>query len=313
MNVSEEVDLYEPGYVQLHRTGELKRRGEKLWETMAACQLCPRECNVDRLGGQEGFCGASSELVISSYFPHYGEERPLVGSGGSGAIFFSNCPLRCVFCINWQVAHRGDGRTSNIDELAEMMLQLQELGCHNINLVTPTHYLPHILLALDKATEKGLRLPLVYNVSGWERIEILQLLDGVVDIYLPDFKFYDGDMAAKYLAGAYSYPEDTKKAFLEMHRQVGVAKVCSDGLVKRGLMIRHLVMPNDVSGSKQIIDWIADNLPADTYLNIMAQYRPMHRAMEYPSISRRITRGEYREVVEHAKARGLTNLDVQGY
>ncbi len=310
---SPEVTGSEPGYVQLHKSGELAERAEKMWEIMRSCNLCPRKCGVNRLEGEEGFCQADSDLVISSYFPHYGEEKPLTGTGGSGAIFFSNCALRCVFCINWQVSIGGKGDVHSIEDLADMMLQLQRLGTHNINVVTPSHYSAHILMALDKAAERGLNIPLVYNTCGWERLEILKLLDGVVDIYLPDMKYSEGEMAAKYSAGAKCYPETTKEAILEMHRQVGVAKPDEDGLVRRGLMVRHLVLPNDVSGSLEVIEWIAENLPKDTYLNIMSQYRPMHRAHEFPDISRRLTREEYREVVERAKELGLTNLDLQGY
>jgi putative pyruvate formate lyase activating enzyme len=194
-----------------------------------------------------------------------------------------------------------------------MMLDLQKRGCHNINVVTPTHYSAHILLALDVAARKGLRLPLVYNTCGWERIEILRRLDGIVDIYLPDIKYSDGKQAALYSSGAESYPQKTMDAILEMHRQVGVAKPASDGLMKRGLMIRHLVMPNDVSGTKQVISWIAENLPKDTYLNLMSQYRPMYKALEYKAISRRLKAAEYAGAVRHAEEAGLTNLDIQGY
>ncbi len=197
--------------------------------------------------------------------------------------------------------------------MAEMMLRLQKIGCHNINVVTPTHYSPHIVLAVDIAAGKGLRLPLVYNTCGWERLEILKKLDGIVDIYLPDFKYSDGKMAEKYSSAAETYPEITKAALLEMHRQVGVAKPAKDGLMYRGLMVRHLVMPNRVSGTKQVIDWIAQNLPKDTYLNIMSQYRPMYKAFEYPEISRRTTLKEYEEAVKWARKLGLTNLDIQSY
>jgi len=304
---------FEPAYVGLHRSGELKKRGKELWEIMENCRLCPRECGVNRIKGEEGFCRASSQLEVSSYNPHFGEEAPLVGKGGSGTIFMTNCGLRCVFCINWEISHEGRGHPRSILDLAVMMLSLQKIGCHNINIVTPTHYSPHVVLALDMAAENGLRLPLVYNTCGWERVEILRLLDGIVDIYLPDFKYYDGGMAAKYSANASSYPDVTKAALLEMHRQVGVAKPARDGVIYRGLMIRHLVMPNNVGGSKDVMKWIAENLPKDTYVNIMSQYRPMYRASEYEDINRRITRREYREVVECAREAGLTNLDIQGY
>jgi putative pyruvate formate lyase activating enzyme len=304
---------FEPPYVRLHKSGELKKRGLELWSALESCELCPRECGVNRLEGEEGFCGASSQLEISSYHPHFGEERPLVGQGGSGCVFFTNCGLRCVFCINWQISHGGDGAPKTLEDLASMMLKLQERGCHNINIVTPTHYSPHMVLALDLAAGRGLRLPLVYNTCGWERLDILKQLDGIVDIYLPDFKYGDGAMADTYSSDAESYPEMTQAALLEMHRQVGVAKPGPDGLMYRGLMIRHLVMPNNVSGTKRVISWIAENLPKDTYLNIMSQYRPMYKASEYPEISRPITREEYEEAVDWARGLGLTNLDIQGF
>jgi putative pyruvate formate lyase activating enzyme len=261
-----------------------------------------------------GFCGApGATLVVSAAHPHFGEERPLVGNGGSGTIFLTHCNLRCVFCQNWEISQLGRGVESDADALAGMMLELQRIGCHNINLVTPTHYSALILKGLIIAAEKGLWLPIVYNTSGWERIEILELLDGIVDIYLPDFKYWDSTMSAKYSSGAESYPEITKEAILEMHRQVGVAKSPSDGIMQRGLMIRHLVMPNNTSGSEEIMEWIAGNLPKETYVNIMAQYNPLYKAFDYPEISRRITSEEYLTVVERAKELGLTNLDIQGY
>jgi putative pyruvate formate lyase activating enzyme len=304
---------FEPPYRRLHKTGELKKRGEELWDIMESCELCPRQCGVDRLDGDEGFCEASSQLEITSYHPHFGEETPLVGNGGSGTIFMTNCGLRCVFCINWPISQGGEGSPRTIEDMANMMLVLQEQGCPNINVVTPTHYSPHIVLALDLAAANGLRVPLVYNTCGWERLEILKKLDGIVDIYLPDFKYAEGNMAAKYSSDADTYPEMTKAALLEMNRQVGVAKPAPDGLTYRGLMIRHLVMPNNVGGTKQVIQWIAENLPKDTYFNIMSQYRPMYKASEYPEISRPINRKEYASAVQYAKGVGLTNLDVQGY
>ena len=205
------------------------------------------------------------------------------------------------------------GAETAIDQLAMMMLRLQEIGCHNINFVTPTHYSALILKALVIAAERGLRLPIVYNTSGWERIEILEVLDGIVDIYLPDFKYWDSDMSAKYSSGAESYPEVTKAAILEMHRQVGVAKPPKDSIMQRGLMIRHLIMPNNVAGSERIMEWIAENLPKDTYVNIMAQYSPLFKAYDYPEISRRIIKEEYVSVVKRAQEVGLTNLEIQGY
>ncbi len=304
---------FAPAYQKLHRTGELKKRGEDLWHIMENCHLCPRNCGANRISGERGFCGSNADAEISAFHPHFGEEPPLVGKGGSGTIFMSNCSLRCVFCINWEVSQGGEGNRRSISQFAGMMLALQRMGCPNVNIVTPTHYSPHILLALDKAASKGLNVPLVYNTCGWEREEILQKLDGVVDIYLPDFKYAESKNASKYSSGADSYPEMTQKALLEMHRQVGVAKPAENGLMKRGLMIRHLVMPNNVSGSKKVMDWIADNLPKDTFINIMSQYKPVYRAGNYSEIDRKITRKEYEEVISHAHSIGLTNLEVQGF
>jgi putative pyruvate formate lyase activating enzyme len=304
---------FEPAYLKLHRSGELKQRGENLWKAMEECDLCPRMCGVNKLKGKRGFCGANSTLEISSHHPHFGEEKPLVGKGGSGTIFMTHCSLRCVFCINWEISHGGEGTRTSINYLAGMMLDLQKRGCPNINFVTPTHYSPHILLALDRAASKGLKLPVVYNTCGYERTEILRLLDGVVDIYLPDFKYSDEQNSFKYSSGAEDYPEVTRKALLEMHQQVGVAKPSEDGLIRRGLMIRHLVMPNNVSGTSGVIDWIAAHLPKDTYLNIMSQYNPSYKAGEYSEISRRITPEEYKQAISHARSAGLINLNIQGY
>lgn len=306
-------DEFEPAYLKLHQTGELAKRAEILWAIMADCRLCPRECGVDRLQGERGFCRApGARLVVSSYGPHFGEERPLVGVGGSGTIFFSHCGLRCVYCQNWEISIVGQGIEQSVEDLAEMMLELQGSGCHNINVVTPTHYSAHILKALDHAAARGLRLPLVYNTSGWERLELLALLDGIVDIYMPDFKYCNADKASQYSSGAGSYPELTAQAVLEMYRQVGAARYAEGGIMQRGLIIRHLVLPNTVSGSEKILEWIAMNLPKDTFVNIMAQYHPDYKAHDIPELARKITAKEYKAVVERAKQLGLVNLDIQG-
>ena len=305
---------FEPAYLKLHKAGELRKRADELWAIMESCRLCPRRCGVNRHKGMRGVCRApGTRLVISASHPHFGEERPLVAEGGSGTIFLTHCNLRCAFCQNYEIALLGRGDRTSIREFGRMMLQLQRIGCHNINLVTPTHYSAHILKAIDSAAERGLRLPIVYNTSGWERLEIVKLLDGVVDIYLPDFKYWESDMSAKYSSGAESYPEITGKAILEMHRQVGVAKPTKDGIMQRGLMIRHLVMPNNTGGSEKVMEWIAENLPRDTYVNIMVQYNPVYKAYDYPELSRRVTKNEYVQVVERARDVGLTNLDIQGY
>ncbi len=307
------TNSYEPKYLQLHRSGELKKRADILWDMMRSCDICPRECNTNRIRGSRGDCKANSNLEISSYHAHFGEEEELVGRNGSGTIFFTNCSLLCVFCINYDVSHKGRGRQYTTDSLANMMLALQKHGCHNINLVTPTHYSPHILRAIDSAAGRGLKLPIVYNTCGWEKLEILELLDGVVDIYLADFKYGDNEAADNYSAGAYDYPEITKKALTEMHRQVGTARANpKTGLIERGLMVRHLVMPENVCRTDLIMQWIANNLPKDTYINIMSQYTPMYKAFDYDKISRRITVSEYRQAINYAKDAGLTNIKTQG-
>jgi len=303
---------FQPGYRRLFHTGELQKRGRELWEMMGSCSLCPRECGAERLKGERGICQSSSILEVSSYHPHFGEEESLVGRGGSGTVFLTNCSLRCVFCINWEISQGREGSQRSVDDLARILLHLQHIGCLNINVVAPTHYSPHIVLALDKAVRQGLRLPLVYNTCGWEKIEILKILDGVVDIYLPDFKYSDSKLAATFSSGADTYSEMTKEALIEMNRQVGVAKPAADGIMYKGLMIRHLVMPNNISGTKDVLTWIATHLPKDTYVNLMSQYRPMYKAFDYPDISRQLSVDEYLNAVNWAKEAGLTNLDIQG-
>ena len=234
----------------------------------------------------------------------------MVGVGGSGTIFLSHCNLGCVFCQNWDISHKGAGGEVEINDLAAIMLRLQEDGCQNINVVTPTHFAPHVVLALDIAAGEGLRLPLVYNTCGWERADILATLDGIVDIYLADFKYMEADRAGRYSNNAASYPEITRSALLEMNRQVGVAIPERNGLIYRGLMIRHLVMPADISGSGDAMRWISEHLPADTYVKIMIQYRPAYRAHLYSEIDTYVSREDYRHVVREARNCGLTNLDV---
>ncbi|MCX7696746.1 MAG: hypothetical protein N2Z72_03515 [Bacteroidales bacterium] len=304
-------DVY-PSYLKLFQNGELKRRAEELWNRMKQCDLCPRNCRVNRLDDQRGFCKASSTLKIASFGPHFGEEKELVGTGGSGTIFFSHCSMLCVFCFNHEISHLDQGEVTTCDGLAKIMLHLQEIGCSNINLVTPTHYIPHILKAILIAVQGGLILPLVYNSSGYEKVEILKYLDGIVDIYLPDFKFGCNEYAGKYAGGAYDYVEVTQRAILEMNRQVGVLEVDQKTrIAKRGLMIRHLVMPNNVSCSDKVIEWIAQNLPRETYINIMSQYHPSFKAKNFPEISRKISHSEFEEVIKHAKKQGLINAKPQ--
>jgi putative pyruvate formate lyase activating enzyme len=287
----------------------LAQRVEQAYAIFENCQLCPRRCGVNRKKGQKGFCRAPLKPVIFSHHPHFGEEVPVVGQHGSGTIFFSNCNLRCIFCQNWPIAHEGRGKEVRDEDLADMMLYLQDIGCHNINLVTPTHVMPNILNATRIALHKGLQVPLFYNTSGYERLEILRILDGIVDIYKADMKYMDGEKAAKYSAGASDYPEVAKKAVLEMNRQVGELQIDQRGIALRGLVIRHLVMPNRVAGTEKFVRWVAEALPKSTYLNIMAQYHVDYKAYEYPEIARGITVEEFLEAMDWADRYGLKNLD----
>ena len=300
-----------PAYEKLEMEGKLAQRIKQAYAIFENCQLCPRKCGVNRQKGEKGFCRAPVKPVIFSYHPHFGEEMSLVGEKGSGTIFFSNCNLRCVFCQNWPIAHEGKGKEVQDEDLAGSMLHLQKMGCHNINLVTPTHVMPNILNATRIALKKGLHLPLMYNTSGYEPLEILKMLEGIVDIYKPDMKYMDADKAAKYSAGASDYPEVTKKAIVEMHRQVGVLKLDKRGIAIRGVIIRHLVMPNRVAGTEKFVKWIAETLPKSTYVNIMAQYRVEYKAYDYPEIARGITEQEFLEAMDSAEKYGLTNLDPQ--
>lgn len=300
---------FEPAYLRLERSGELARRVEQLRSLYASCRLCPRRCGVNRLRGEKGLCSSTARAKVYSAHPHFGEEKPLVGRGGSGTIFFSNCNLLCVFCQNWEIAHRGDGSFVSDETLGRLMTDLQEAGCHNINLVTPSHIVPNIVSALRTAIRRGLRIPLVYNCSGYDGLEAIQLLDGIVDIYLPDFKYTDGAMAEKYSFGARDYPEVAAAAIKEMYRQVGDLVVDENGIALRGLIVRHLVMPNNVAGTDKFVRWVAEHLSPSTYVNLMPQYRPEHRARQYPEIARRITWEEWRQALAWARAAGLTRFE----
>jgi len=300
---------FEPAYLRLERAGELAKRAQELYSIYRSCRLCPRRCGVNRLKGETGVCSSTSRAKVYSIHPHFGEERPLVGRRGSGTIFFSNCNLLCVFCQNWEISHRGDGSFVGDDTIGRFMMDLQEMGCHNINFVTPTHCVPNIVQGVRSAIRRGLRLPLVYNCGGYDPVEIIRLLDGIVDIYMPDFKYTDGAMAEKYSSGARDYPEVAAAAIEEMHRQVGELVVDESGIALRGLIIRHLVMPNNIAGTDKFVRWVEQKLTPGTYVNIMAQYRPEHKAFEYPEISRRITHSEFEQAIRWAREAGLTRLD----
>src|SRR5574341_1885379 len=301
---------FEPAYLALHRTGELRRRAEAAVARLADCHVCPRDCGVDRLADKTAACKTGRYARVSSYFPPLGEEDCLRGWSGSGTIFFSFCNLRCTFCQNASISQDGGGLETRPEALARMMLGLQRAGCHNINFVTPEHVVPQMLEALVIAVEGGLRLPVVYNTSAYDSLDSLHLLDGIVDIYMPDFKCWDPALSLKYLV-AKDYPEAARRAVAEMHRQVGPLKLDEHGLAKRGVLIRHLVMPGGVAGTEPIMRFRAQDLSTDTYVNVMDQYYPAGRvsARKYAEINRRITRAEYAEAVRTARTAGLWRLD----
>ncbi len=297
-----------PSYIPLYERGELQGRIDRALEILSSCTLCPRNCRVDRTRGEKGVCRVGRLPMVSSYTPHFGEERPLVGRYGSGTIFFTYCNLKCIFCQNYDISHLGEGVEVSTEDLANMMIYLQSLGCHNINLVTPTHQVAQILEALPLAIEKGLQIPLVYNCGGYESVETLRLLDGVIDIYMPDFKYGDPEVARRYSA-APNYTEIAKAAIKEMHRQVGDLVLDERGIAQRGLIVRHLVLPQGLAGTREVMRFIAREISPNTYVNIMDQYRPCYRAVEYPPLNRRITREEYEEAIRIAMEEGIKRLD----
>jgi putative pyruvate formate lyase activating enzyme len=297
-----------PAYLRLPRNSSLRDKARQALKGLSNCTLCPRRCSVDRTAGEKGFCRTGANAWVSGYDAHFGEEAPLVGQNGSGTIFFTNCNLGCSFCQNYDISHQGAGFEISIEQLAQMMLELQTAGCHNINLVTPTHVVPHILAALVVAAEKGLRVPLVYNSSGYERVETLRALEGVIDIYMPDFKFWDADIARQ-TCQAPDYPAVARGALIEMHRQVGDLVLDDKGLARRGLLVRHLVLPNGLAGTGPIMRFIADHLSPRTYVNVMNQYRPCGQAVEFEDLDRCITREEYDLALRQARQAGILRLD----
>ena len=293
-----------PSYLNLTKK-ELNQRVEKLFAILEKCEICPRRCRVNRLKNEKtGFCHLGYLPVISAYHPHFGEEKPLVGDHGSGTIFLTSCNLACVFCQNYEISQLRIGKEVSFERLAEMMIELQDMGCHNINLVTPTPQVPQIVKALSLAIEKGLKLPLVYNTSSYDSLEVLKLLEGVIDIYMPDAKYSDDKIAIKYSL-APNYFEIMKEAIKEMHRQVGDLILDKNGIAIRGLLVRHLVLPNNLAFSEKIFDFLAKEISKNTLLNIMDQYFPYFRASEFPEINRQITEKEYRQTINLAKKAGL--------
>jgi putative pyruvate formate lyase activating enzyme len=298
---------FRAAYLKLTKK-ELSQRTRSAESLLKHCTLCPRRCNVDRTAGEFGFCRTGDKPFISSWNPHFGEERPLVGRSGSGTIFFSHCNLGCLFCQNWTISHAGEGSTVYPGTLADVMLTLQRYGCHNINLVTPTHQVPMILRSLERAVQGGLTVPVVYNCGGYESIETLKILDGIIDIYMPDFKYADPETAEKF-SKAKDYPSVAKAAIKEMHRQVGDLEMDESGVALRGLLVRHLVLPEGLAGTEEIVKFLAEEISPDTYTNIMAQYYPCYKAGEQPPLDRRITNSEYRKAVRAALDAGLKRLD----
>ncbi len=298
------------GYLALQQAGELSKRIEQLTTILADCTLCPRRCQVDRLAGEKGFCRTGKNAVVASYCAHFGEESCLVGVSGSGTIFFANCNLGCVFCQNYSISHQGEGVEVDSGQLAAIMLSLQKQGCHNINLVTPSHVVPQIVAALPVAIAKGLTLPLVYNSSGYDAVDTLRLLEGIVDIYMPDFKFWNRE-SAKRFANAPDYPDKARKAISEMHRQVGDLQIDAQGLAVKGLLVRHLVMPGGLAETGEIMNFLA-KLSKQTYVNVMEQYRPLYQAGKYPPINKPLSPEEYEQAANLAKQAGLKRLEQNG-
>ena len=292
-----------PAYLGLLETGELRRRVEHAVSLLRECRLCPRDCGANRLTDSMGFCRAGRLAAVASFGPHFGEESPLVGRGGSGTIFFAECNLRCIFCQNYDTSLLGQGTELEPPEIAAMMLDLQRRGCENVNLVTPTHVMPQILEALLLAADNGLRLPIVWNSNGYETVSSLRVLEGIVDIYMPDFKFGDGQWAYEYCR-APDYPERAAAAITEMHRQVGDLEIDGQGVARRGLLVRHLVMPNHVAGTPEVVRFLAGLNPR-TFTNLMDQYRPCYGSVDDPIIGRRPTREEVAEALSEARAAGL--------
>ncbi|NOQ47338.1 MAG: radical SAM protein, partial [Desulfobulbaceae bacterium] len=304
-------------YLKLHESGKLDRRIEQANSLLAECRICPHKCGVNRLEGELGLCRTGKKARVASYGPHFGEEAPLVGQHGSGALFFSGCNLLCVFCQNEEISHidrQGDAAFDAMDskQLAAIMLGLQKQGCHNINLVTPSHVVPQILSALPSAIEGGLKVPLVFNSSGYDAAGILKFLDGIVDIYMPDCKFWSREAATRYTR-AKDYPEIMKQAVAEMHRQVGDLQMDENGIAVKGLLIRHLVMPAMVAETEGIARFLAETISSDTYINIMDQYRPCFKAEDFPEINRPLKRKEFEQAKEAAEKAGLHRFDERNW
>lgn len=297
---------YYPSYLSAYHNGTLAALAEKAYNLLESCAICPRRCKVNRIKGQKGLCHTGLNPKVCSFLAHHGEEPPISGQNGSGTIFFSWCNMGCLYCQNYEFSQLGEGREVAIEELAEYMLKLQEMGCHNINLVTPTHVIPQILRALKIAAGKGLGIPLVYNTGGYELAEIIKLLDGIIDIYLADMRYTDAEMSKKYSLVP-DYPRYNQEALQEMHRQVGIAQLDKGGILKKGLIIRHLVLPDNISGTDKAMSFIAEKISKDAYISLMSQYLPCYKASQFKEISRRITYREYEDARATMHKYGLYN------
>jgi putative pyruvate formate lyase activating enzyme len=302
------MSAVEPAYIETYKKGLLRKKIEKAGRILDDCRLCPRQCGVDRNSEQTGICKTGKAAVVSSYNAHFGEEAPLVGKKGSGTIFFTHCNLLCNFCQNYDISHEGCGRPVSSEQLAAIMLKLQKAGCHNINFVTPSHVVPQILSALEISVKDGLSVPLVYNTSGYDRVDTLKLLEGIIDIYMPDFKFWD-PAVAEMTCNAEDYPAVARQALLEMHRQCGDLVLDEAGIARRGLLIRHLVLPHDLAGTREIMHFIARKISRNSYVNMMSQYRPCGRAAEIKALAASLSQREFRQALQAARDEGIMRLD----
>lgn len=301
----------EPSYLKAYKTGKLEKASQEAFKFLGSCVICPRKCGINRLKDQKGFCKTGLKAKVYSFMAHHGEEPPVSGERGSGTIFFAGCNMACVYCQNFEFSQeKSPAKEMEDRDLANIMLELQHLGCHNINLVTPTHVMPQILKALLIAIPEGLKIPLVYNTGGYELVEMIDLLEGVVDIYLPDMRYADRDIAVKY-SSARDYPEYNQRALKEMQRQVGVAQIDKSGIIEKGLIIRHLVLPQNLSGTTRIMEFISKKLSPETYISLMSQYKPCFNSSKFPELSRKITLSEYEKAEEIMRKYDLHNGWVQ--
>ena len=299
---------FEAAYIKSFEKGLLQKKIQAAYKILNSCTLCPRQCRINRMSGETGICKTAKQAWVSSYNPHFGEEAPLVGTYGSGTIFFTHCNLMCLFCQNFDISHEGYGREVSDKQLAAMMVALQQQGCHNINFVTPSHVVPQILSALAIAIQQGLSVPLVYNSGGYDLPATLRLLEGVFDIYMPDFKFWDAQVAET-ACQAKDYPQIARRALREMHRQVGDLKIDENGIAQKGLLIRHLVLPGGLAGTREIMRFIAREISTNSYVNIMSQYRPCGRAAEIKGFSSLLSKVDFQTALREAAAEGITRLD----